>query len=359
MSEGHNWGLPIWRIDFECRPGPLPEKTEIAIVGAGFTGLSAAYHLRRARPDRRVTVLEAETVGSGASGRTGGVVLDDTAAGPAPEFAHCLESAAELIARERIDCAWTTPGCWEVRHDAALPAAPLDWNDQGMPLRVSRMVPGGTVDPGQLVAGLARAALAAGAAIHEQSPVTSLDFGNPLRLHTPAGSLEAEWVVLATNAYWSRISEIDEHGVPLLTLALTTEPLEQPAIEAAGLGRRIPFYTQDLPYLWGRLTADNRLLAGAGLVPAADGDVRAVSLDSGTFVELERRVRGLHPALARVAVTHRWAGPIVITDDWRPVLREHSRSPRVLVAGGYSGHGVVQSIRMGRLLAARLTGWRG
>ena len=361
MQSAQKWGEPVWRVDFDCPRGPLPARTDAAIVGAGLTGLSAAYHLRRARPDWTVTVFEAEAVGAGASGRTGGIVLDDTAAGPVPEFARCLDFAAELLAREKIDCAWDTPGCWEVAHDSSLGKTPLAWKDQRRALRVSRTLPGGTVEPDRLVAGLARAALAAGAAIHERCPVASLDFGPPPRLHLAGATIEAEWIVLATNGYFTQVSEIEEQGVALLTLALATEPLEESALEAAGLGARIPFYTADLPYLWGRLTGENRLVAGAGLVAAAaGGDVTGTSIHQASdalrmFRELERRIAGLHPALARVRFRHRWAGPIVITDDWLPVLREHSCSPRVLVAGGYSGHGVVQSIRMGALIADRLT----
>jgi glycine/D-amino acid oxidase-like deaminating enzyme len=360
MQSAQKWGEPLWRVDFDCPRGPLPARADAAIVGAGLTGLSAAYHLRRARPDWTVAVFEAQTVGAGASGRTGGIVLDDTAAGPVPEFARCLDFAAELVAREKIDCAWNTPGCWEIAHDLSLGKAPLDWNDQGAPLRVSRTLRGGTAEPGRLVAGLARAALAAGAVIHERCPVASLDFGPPPRLQLAGATIAAEWIVLATNGYFTQVSEIEEQGVALLALALATEPLEESALKAAGLAARIPFYTGDLPYLWGRLTSDNRLVAGAGLVAAAAGGVTRTSIHEASdapklFQELEGRIAGLHPALARVRFTHRWAGPIVITDDWRPVLRRHSRSPRVLVAGGYSGHGVAQSIRMGALVCDRIT----
>lgn len=358
MRAAHKWGQPPWRVTVDCPEAALPVKTEVAVVGAGLTGLSAAYHLRRAHPDWAVTVLEAETIGAGASGRTGGIILDDTAAGPVAEFAHCLDFASEVVKRERIECGWHTPGCWEISHRKSIRNSPLEWHDEGAPLRVSRVLSGGTVDPGRLVAGLARAAQAEGAIIHQHRPVASLDFGPPLRLHAGGDALAAEWVVLATNAYRFDLSEMNERGVGVLTLALATEPLEQSAIRELGLESRLPFYTQDLPYLWGRLTGQNALVLGCGLLGVESGDLASLSLESAEakhqFSELERRVHGLHPALARVSFSHRWAGPIVITEDWRPVLRQHSRSGRVLVAGGYSGHGLAQAIRMGALLADRI-----
>jgi len=304
-------------------------------------------------------VLEASTVGAGASGRSGGVVLDDTAAGPLPGFAGCLDSVAELVTAERIECDWVLGGCWEISHGKnGRDDSPIDWSDNGQRLRVCRLVPGGTVDPGKLLAGLARAAVARGAQIYERCRVTALEFGRPLRLRTTKGWLAADCVVLATNAYSSRMSELEEFAVPLLTIAVASEPLSVAALRQLGLESRRPFYTDDLPYLWGRLTPDNRLVLGSGLLSAPDGEVEELSVKSAEarllFTRLERRIRGLHPALARLCFTHRWAGPIAITHDWCPVLRRHSRSPRVVVAGGYCGHGLAQAIRMGRLIAERL-----
>ncbi len=350
----HPWGRPPWQVDVVVPPARLPAETAAVIVGAGLTGLSAAYHLRRARPAWPVAVLEAAGVGEGASGRSGGTVLEDTAAGPLRGFEGCLDSAAELLAREKIDCGLLLNGCWELSHRRGAADSPIEWKDDGVSLRVCQVVPGGVVDPGRMVAGLARAALNAGATIHERCAVEALDFGPPLRLRTTAGLLAAGRVLLATNAYSFDLSEFQPAALAMLAVAVATAPLEPAAIKQLGLQARLPFYTEDLPYLWGRLSEQNALVLGSGLLPFERGASLESPAAQQLFSRLERRIRGFHAALSGVRFTHRWAGPVCITHDHRPILRAHSRSSRVLVAGGYSGHGLAQALRMGRLAAERL-----
>src|SRR5712671_7643804 len=271
----HPWGAPPWTVDFRPAPFALPDHVDFAIIGGGFTGLSAAAWLRRFAPGRSVLVLESASLGEGASGRTGGMALAETAAGPLPGLGDVLAGYKKLLRALRINSRLTLPGVWELsRSGPAKKHSPISWKDSGN-LKVVRRVPGGTVDPGKVLAGLARAAESAGAQIVEHAEVRSLDFSNPLRLQVRRNlrgrihqkEIRAGQVLLATNALSLELSGLQAAAVPKLTLALATAPLSAAQLKAIGLGSRRPFYTIDLPYLWGRPLETNGVVFGAGLVP--------------------------------------------------------------------------------------------
>src|SRR5713101_10038885 len=204
----HPWGTPPWSVGFRPAPCALPDQVDFAIVGGGFSGLSTAAWLRRFAPGRSVLVLESASLGDGASGRTGGMALSETAAGKLPGLGDVLAGYKRILRAFRIDSRLTLPGVWEIARSAPAKRSPISWSDSGE-LKVVRLVPGGSVDPGKVLAGLARAAEKAGAQIVEHASVRALDFSNPLRLHVSrdlGGRIErkeirAEQVLLATNAY--------------------------------------------------------------------------------------------------------------------------------------------------------------
>jgi gamma-glutamylputrescine oxidase len=365
-------------------------------VGGGFTGLSAAAWLRRLAPERSVLVLESGSLGEGASGRTGGLALADTAVGPLPGLGDVLAGYKKILRELRIDSGLALPGVFELGH--FVPAtgsskhvgknSPISWNDSGE-LRVVRIVPGGAVDPGKVVAGFARVAEKAGAHIAEHAQVHAIHFSNPLRLqvrHKFRGRIHnqeicAGQILLATNAFSLELSGLRDAAAPKLTLALATAPLTAAQLKAIGLASRRPFYTVDLPYLWGRLLKSNGVVFGAGIVPMP-ASPRAlfrnpvstrlhknVSLNLLRFHVhmgeaaarlrwLESRVRNLHPALKFVRFTHRWAGPILFTEGMRPIFRRHPHSENVMVLAGYNGHGVALSVYLGQWAAEALLGLR-
>src|ERR1700683_5430289 len=154
----HNWGSPPWQIDFTAalKPAPLPNVLDFAVIGGGFTGLAAAAWLRKIAPDKSVAVFEAWTVGAGASGRTGGMALAESAAGDLPGLGDILAGFSEILDELGVECDRHLHGAWEVGRDKALADSPISWNDSGT-LRVTKEVPGGTIDPGKLVSGLAPA----------------------------------------------------------------------------------------------------------------------------------------------------------------------------------------------------------
>jgi len=379
--EAHPWGVPPWTVNFRPVPGPLPDRADFAVVGGGFTGLSAAAWLGRLEPGKSVLVLEASALGEGASGRTGGLALEDTAAGTLPGLGDVLAGYKKMLGTLRIDSGLELPGVYELGRSNPAKDSPICWSDFG-DLRVVRTVPGGAVDPGKVVAGLARAAEKAGARIIERAEVQAIECTNPpclcvrrkVRGCIQQEKIRASQVLLAVNAFSLGLSGLRGSTQSKLTLAMATAPLSLSQLKTIGLSSRRPFYTVDLPYLWGRLLDSNGLVFGAGLVPAPatiaslfgkparerSPDYAAPNLyrfdvrkgeAAESFRWLEDRVRHLHPALESVRITHRWAGPILFTERMRPVFRRHPRSKNVMVLAGYNGHGVALSAYLGRWAA--------
>src|SRR5437879_1549624 len=165
-----------------------------------------------------------------------------------------------------------------------------------------RKVPGGTVDPGKVLAGLARAAESAGAQIAEHAEVRALDFSNPVRLRVRYNrrgrihrkEIRTEQVLLATNAFSLELSGLRAAAEPKLTFALATAPLSAAQLKALGLSSPRPFYTVDLPYLWGRLLESNGFIFGAALVPPYVGAPSRVPFHSTSIKNRTHDLRRNH-----------------------------------------------------------------
>jgi glycine/D-amino acid oxidase-like deaminating enzyme len=396
-----HWGATPWKINFRSKRAPLPEHVDLAIVGGGFAGLSAAAWFAKLAPKKSVLLLEAERVGNGASGRTGGMALAQTAAGDLPGLGDALGGYRKIMRDLRIDAELELPGVWEVsRHEKSMEGkkvhplknSPIDWEDSGR-VRAVGTFPGGTVNPGKVVSGLAQAASRAGAQIVERAEVLRMEFSDPVRLHVERKLtrgvekhvVTATKVLLATNAgsreFAGRIYASKESGEPRLTFAVATARLTKKQISALGMELGRPFYTVDMPYLWGRMMKNGGMIFGSGLVPVfgkflREGATRGKSakssvtklwgglerfdIRSGEAAArvrwLEKRVRSLHPELKALRITHRWGGPILTTKDFMPTFRSHPESKNVVVLGGFSGHGVALSVYLGRRAAQHFNG---
>jgi glycine/D-amino acid oxidase-like deaminating enzyme len=368
------WGIPPWKISFTPWRHKLPARVDFAIIGGGFTGLAAAAWLRLLAPEKSVAVFEAACIGAGASGRTGGMVLAETAAGNQPGLGDVLAGFEAILEKLKVRCDLNINGAWEIARHAPSPKArhvqsPISWNDSGT-VRVVNAVPGGTLDPGKLVTGLARAAQRHGAQIHENHRVQHIHWSTTPGLHisTSHGGMQeitASRILFATNAL--SLPEAGLTGMhPRLTLAILSQPVSEKVLAAIGLAERKPFYTVDFPYLWGRVMRDRSIVWGAGLVQSPDADDLervdiAAEEPAAAFDRLEDRVRHLHPALEKIKFTRRWGGPILFRDSWKPVFDWHPQSIAVrksggsednvarnaVVLGAYAGHGVALSSYLG------------
>ena len=365
-----NWGKPPWTISFRPKRKPLPSQVDFAIVGAGFSGLSAAAHLKRLAPKKSVIVLECGALGAGSSGHTGGMALADTAAGPLPGLGDVLAGYKKILRDLHISAELSLPGVWELARGKysmegkevhPLRHSPIDWNDSGR-LRAVNKVPGGTVNPGKVISGLARAAEKSGS-IFTHTSVLEVRFGSPPKIVVNHNGkkriITAHRILVATNAASLELTALQRSTEAHLTFALATEPLRKSQLKALGLASRKPFYTVDFPYLWGRLTQNNSVIFGAGLVTSKNWrGLHHLNVRRGQPADrlrwLEDRVHNLHPALKNARFTHRWSGPILFTQKMRPVFRHHPKSRNAIILAGFNGHGVALSVYLGKWAAQSL-----
>lgn len=370
---------------------------DVAIVGGGITGVSTAWHLSERFPERRIVLLEARALANGASGRNGGQVLNgingieprDPALGRRVfEATHAgIDIVAELAGQSTIDCGFTRRGALQVATSAASAEASqalvATWQSWGLPFRwlPRPAVPlhgahGAVLDPtagrvnmAALLRGLRPRLLARGVAVHEQTPVLRLAEGPTLTLTTPAASLRAAAVVLATNAYTPLLGWF-RHGIlPLHSHVVATGPLAAHDWAALGWGETEGF-ADDLDRIaYGCRTPGGRLLFGGGGNPAytyryggAPVFDRPAAAAQPHFDAIERRLRGYFPGLAGIPVAHRWSGPLAITFDRVCSMGVTGAHRNLYYALGYSGHGLALGALAGRVLRDLYSGdhaaWR-
>ncbi len=361
MGSRKNWGKRPWEVDFVPSRQELPATVDYAIVGGGFSGLTAAAWLKMLAPEKSVALFEAENLGAGSSGHTGGVALAESAVGDLPGLGDVLAGYEAILRELRVDGDLVLPGVYELGRSDPVKNSPIRWKDSG-DLCVVKPVPGGSINPGKVVGGLSRAAEAAGALLFEYAAVSEVRFSETITLLSTAGMTQPSRVLFATNAFGLDLNGMRGRVQPAFTTALMTESLGDDVIAKIGLSERKPFYTVDLPYLWGRFLGD-AVVFGSGLVFVENSEgLNALDVDEGETLELfdrlQKRIARFHPALHEVNFTHRWGGPICFAEDWKPVFEYHPKSKNAIILGAFAGHGVAQSVYMGAWAAEVLLGKR-
>ena len=367
-------------VEFQSRT------VDVAIVGAGYTGLSAARSLAKAGAS--VVVLEREHVGAGASSRNGGQVLTGMKLDPATLvdrygerrarelFDISLESIARLeaiIVEEAISCDYVRTGhlqaAWKPSHfehfrvEQALLARVFDHRVDLVPPGSQQSELGstryhgllvdersGALNPAAYVHGLALAACRAGAEIASGTAADDAKRrGNRWTITTARGEIDARDVLLATDTYTGPASRVlRRRMVPIGSYVIATEPLPE-AVSLKLLPRgRMAFDSKNFLYYF-RLTADLRLLFGGRAEftqPNPDTIRRAAEV-------LRRGMVGVFPELADTRVDYAWAGTVAFSRDQMP---RAGRLDGMYYAGGYCGHGIAMATCLGELIARRMSG---
>lgn len=374
-----------------ARAAPPPETplsgdstADLAVVGGGFTGLSAALHAAEAGAD--VALLEAETIGFGASGRNGGQVNPGLKSGETVlgkrfgEAGRTLfrlgqegpDFLADLVLRKNLACSFERNGLIRLAHNdkalATVRAAAAELKAAGVGVEeldaaeVERRVGtrlyrggyrdsrGASVHPLDLARELARVAASAGAQLHGRSPALSLtQVAGRWRVATPAGALLAKRVLVATNAYTDGlVPGLATSLLPVNSFQIASEPL--PPGLALLPGRETVYDSRRL-VLYFRLSPDGRLMLGGR---ASFSSSRTASARTADYSVLEKVLRGIFPQLAGLPISHRWTGLVGITLDYLPHYHQPAQGLHVLV--GYNGRGVALATRAGAFLGRKLAG---
>ena len=386
---------PLWWAGLPTGATRAPltqdENVDVAIVGAGYTGLWTAYYLLEADPSLKVLLVEAEYVGFGASGRNGGWVSarypvgsrtlarDHGESATMDQYAALRDSVDEVgrVAElEGIECGFHKGGTLVVAGNRAQAArgraqaqdsdhwgTGTTWLEAGAATEriAARSLLGATfnphcarIHPFRLALGLAQAVEHKGARIHERTAVTSL--GNRC-LRTDEGIVvQASHIIRATEAWTARLPGHRRTVAPVYSLIVATAPLPQSVWAQIGLANAETFSEHRHVIVYGQRSVDDRIVFGGRGAPYHFGSAIKAEFDAdeAVFRMLRRRLTQLLPATEGVEFTHAWGGPLGIARDWHPGVG-YDPATGAGHAGGYVGVGVALSNLAGRTLADLVT----
>lgn len=383
----------FWVSTVATRPEPPPRLTaaiqaDVAIIGAGFTGLWTAYYLKTLSPSLEIVVLEAERVGHGASGRNGGWVVGNLAGLErhisnlsklerrecCQVVANNVDEIGSVLAREGIDAdfhkggalyaAARYPGQVTLQRDYLHQLHELGHSEENCYwlgakelAEMARFRDGyggiyhrqvATVNPAKLVTGLAETVERLGVTIYEESRAINLA---PHRVNTREGAIDAAFIVCATEGYAEHFHGFSKHVIPVQSLVIATAPLSVEMRQEIGMAERPAFSDASRLINYGQLTADGRIVFGArghyafGAKPKHD-----LAIPPEDIAMRQDLLVDLFPPLKGVEVTHGWGGSLGLSRSFRPhaIL---DRKSGIATAGGYAGEGVAAAHLFGRTLA--------
>ncbi|WP_434317617.1 NAD(P)/FAD-dependent oxidoreductase [Leifsonia sp. P73] len=384
---------------FRPRPALADDGTvDVAIVGAGLTGLWTAYYLQELDPGLNILLLEREVAGFGASGRNGGWCSAlfpwsasrlaarygrDAAVAQRQAMVDTVAEVGRVAAAEDIDCDYLRGGTVTFARDRVQLAAARAEFAESEEFGVDRVSLAGTetvrarygvpdavaatvtpacarVHPAKLVRGLARAVERRGATIAEGTEVLSWADGVVrVRVGDVERTVRAGTVVNATEGYGSQLPQVGRSVLPLYSLMIATEPLSDTVWDRIGIEHGQTFADFRHLIVYGQRTADNRIAFGGRGARYHLGSAIHPSYDRSPPVRnhLVRTLGELFPAVAGARITHHWGGPLGVPRDWHAAVGI-DRDTREAWAGGYVGDGLSTTNLAGRTLADLIAGRR-
>jgi glycine/D-amino acid oxidase-like deaminating enzyme len=396
MDEARLRSTSLW---LDQLPGPLVARAalsgdvdvDVAIVGGGYSGLWTAYSLLRRDPSTRVLVIEREMVGFGASGRNGGWCVGELAgghaAGPASirAIVDTVDEVGRVVDAEGIDCGFVRGGVIRLARTepqlARQRSEVAEFTEMGFGDDVVRLLdapaardrlegsrvlggllysPAARVQPARLARGLADAVERLGGTIVEQTAASELVGATSTeraRVLTDRGTVRADVVIRATEAYTRDLEGQRRTLVPLYSLMVATEPLPDDVWDRIGLRGMELFADDRRMVIYGQRTVDGRIAFGGRGAPYryGSGIDPATESASGAHDRIVATLHELIPATRDARITHRWGGVLGVPRDWQPSVGL-DRSTGIGWAGGYVGEGVAAANLAGRTLADLVTG---
>ncbi len=372
-------------------PAPRPElpgdlTADVAIVGAGYTGLWTAYYLKQARPELRVIVIEQRHVGYGASGRNGGWLTNAITGGreqyvpshgrdAAERFQRAMNETVDEVIRvaaaEGIDADIQKGGEFNVAYTSAqeariraFAASEQQWAHTDLELLESSAAMAkiniahtraavwhphcARIQPAKLVAGLADAVEGAGVEIYERTRAVEIA---PHRVRTTHGTVSADTVVRATEGFTANLAGLHRLWLPMNSSLIATEPLSAEVWDELNWSQGETLGDFAHVYMYAQRTADDRIAIGGRGVPYkfgsktdTDGQTPAVTVD--TLSEIMHR---FFPATRGAEIDHVWSGVLGVPRDWAATVGL-DRQTGLAWAGGYVGTGVTSTNLAGRTL---------
>lgn len=359
---------------------------DVAIIGGGFTGVSTAYQMSRRMPHLGIALLEGRRLGNGASGRSGGMMLNGITVADGNledevrehDLTHRAMDAIEALIAEhglkvRLQRAGSVKVCTTNRAAEEAHARVEKLAALGLPLRFlargkldgllrAQGVAGAVFDASEgvmngvdLIRALRPLLVAQGVAIHEATPVLQVREGRTIELTTPGGTVRAGAIVLATNGYTPRLGYFRTGLLPVISHAIATDPLP-PELLASAFGSATAF-ADDKPRLaYASVDGDGRIVFGGGTNHAygyqfGNRTASNVSLNDAAGRALLRSLLAYFPGLGDVTVRHRWSGPLGLTLARHCAMGVRGSHNNIYYALGYSGHGVVLANLAGSVLA--------